>query len=307
MKQTAGRTKHVIRIGVHTSIAGGLSLSVERAAALKCSTMQIFSHSPRQWKQGIIPQEEAERFKTLRRQYDIAPVFVHASYLINLASLSNSVLEKSISLLAYELRNADEIGAEYVIVHTGSAGAEDGKTTRSRAVQAIAQALDTGRFRAQLVLENTAGERGDITSSIESLAEIMEGCGRDEIGGICIDTCHAFAAGYDLRTRKGTDRLASAVLSYIGRKGLKLIHVNDSKKPLGSGVDRHEHIGQGHIGLQGFKTLFADARLSGIPLILETPKDSDDADRRNLRAIRRILAGKGQEKEWTAGPGMSRP
>jgi deoxyribonuclease-4 len=279
------------RLGVHTSITGGISKSIERAVSLDCNTMQIFSHNPRQWRQISIPAEEIKRFKILRKKYNIEPVFIHASYLINLASLSNKILKKSIKLLSYELINADRLGVEYVILHTGSAGGEDEKRARKRAVQSILKATGSAKCSSSVLLENTAGEKGDITSSIHTLAEVIEGCNSDSIGGICIDTCHAFSSGYDLTVREGVRNLLSEIDKYIGVEKLKLIHLNDSKRPLGSGVDRHEHIGKGFIGLKGFKEIFSDRRISNIPIVLETPKRDDEDDKRNLRKIFNILSG----------------
>ncbi|TNF56976.1 deoxyribonuclease IV, partial [bacterium] len=140
-----------------------------------------------------------------------------------------------------------------------------------------------------LLLENTAGKRGDFTSSINALAEIIDICNTRSIGGICIDTCHAFSSGYDLTSREGIERLLSEVDQYIGIDRLRLIHLNDSKRPLGSGIDRHEHIGKGCIGIRGFRTLLSDRRILNIPMILETPKEHDGDDRKNLRRVLRIL------------------
>lgn len=278
------------RVGVHTSIAGGLSLSVERAVSLGCSTMQIFSHNPRQWKESALPESEVQRFRSLREELDISPVFIHASYLINLASPSQTVLHKSIRLLAYELSNADRLGVEYVILHTGSARGEDAKKSRKRAAKAICQSAKKSKGNAKILLENTAGERGDITSSMEALAHIIETCRSERIGGICLDTCHAFASGYDLTSRNAFTKLIAEIDRYVGLERLKLIHVNDSKRPLGSGVDRHEHIGRGYIGMNGMRTILSDRRISKIPLVLETPKRNENDDRRNLKKILALLS-----------------
>ena len=285
MKRSKKVKEDAPRVGVHTSIAGGISKSIERAAALKCSAMQIFSHNPRQWKQSRIPEEEVARFKALRRNHDINPVFIHASYLINLASLSDEIWKKSIEFLSYELQTADELGVEYVVLHTGSARGENQKKARARAVRAIMNATEGKTFRASLVLENTAGERGDITSSIAALAEIIDRCSCERIAGICVDTCHAFSAGYDISVPEGANRLMREIKKSVGIEKLKLIHLNDSKRPLGSGVDRHEHIGKGCVGMKGFKNFLSDKRISRIPLILETPKSTEDDDKRNLKKV----------------------
>jgi deoxyribonuclease-4 len=276
-------------LGVHTSISGGISKSVERAASLKCTTMQIFSHNPRQWKKYKIDIDEAERFKLFRKRYDINPVFIHASYLINMAARSSTVLNKSIDFLSYEMEMAETLGAEYVILHTGSASGDKDERARRRAAKSIIKAMGKNRFSSLLVLENTSGERGDIASSVKALAEIIDNCNCENIAGICIDTCHAFTAGYDLTAKRGVDQLILEIEKYAGLDKLKLLHLNDSKKPLGSGIDRHEHIGKGFIGLKGFRTLLADIRLKDIPLILETPKKADNDDKINLRKIRNIL------------------
>jgi deoxyribonuclease-4 len=288
MKTPLKREK--IRLGVHTSIAGGVSLSIERAAALKCTTLQIFSHNPRQWKVSPIPREEAERFAALRKEHDIGPAFVHASYLINLASASKTVLEQSIELLRHELENADTLGAEYVVLHTGSASGADPDKARAAAAKSILKAIGRRSFSASLILENTAGQKGDITSSIKALAEIFERCGSGQIAGICVDTCHAFASGYDISSKTGIDQLLSEINMHVGLDKLKLIHLNDSKKAVGSRVDRHEHIGDGFIGMNGFRKLLSDKRISRVPLILETPKKTDDDDKRNLKKVLGILS-----------------
>jgi deoxyribonuclease-4 len=252
--------------------------------------MQIFTHNPRQWRQSPISGEEAERFAYLRQKHDINPVFSHASYLINLASRSNTVLRKSVELLSYELMNADSLGIEYVVLHTGSASGEDDRKARTRAVKSILKSVGSGHFRAALILENTAGEKGDITSSIQTLSEIMDRCSCENIAGICIDTCHAFSSGYDLISANGIENLMQEINEYAGLDKLKLIHLNDSKKPLGSGVDRHEHIGKGFIGMKGFENILSDRRILNVPIILETPKETEDDDKKNLREVFNILS-----------------
>ncbi|MCK5140461.1 MAG: deoxyribonuclease IV [Thermodesulfovibrionia bacterium] len=292
----SSKTKvHDFKVGVHTSIAGGMSKSIERAVSLQCTTMQIFSHNPRQWRKSQITREEGERFAVLRKKYDISPVFIHASYLINLASRSDSILHKSIKLLSYELTNADTLGVEYVVLHTGSANGENEENARNRAVKAILKAVSNKQYTASLLLENTAGQRGDITSSIKTLSEIIDTCHSDRIAGICIDTCHAFSSGYDLTSYEGIETLISEIKEYVGLDKLKLIHLNDSKRPLGSGVDRHEHIGKGFIGNRGFKKILSDKRIARIPMILETPKKTEADDKRNLKTVFSMIM-KGQKE-----------
>ncbi len=277
-------------LGVHTSIAGGIHFSLERAAELGCSTMQIFSHNPRQWLVRNIPEEEVSQFRKLRRKYRIAPVYVHSSYLINLCSLSAWIVDKSVRLLVREMELADMIGAEYVVLHTGSAYGDNAGNARSRAARALGSALSYRKWKARLLLENTAGERGNISSSIRDLSEIMEGTGGAQIGGICIDTCHAFQAGYEISGVTGVSDLVKEITESIGPDKVKLIHLNDSRRPFNARVDRHEHIGQGSIGTKGLKYFVNHPAFRTVPLILETPKNSEDDDPRNLRIARSLLS-----------------
>jgi deoxyribonuclease-4 len=249
--------------------------------------MQIFSHNPRQWAVSNITAEVAELFKKLRTEFDIAPVFVHTSYLINLAAPDSVILKKSVELLKRELDLADTLGAEYVVVHTGSDSQGIATESRLRAVNAIKKI--SGAWKTRLLLENTAGEKGDITSQIGDLAEIIRLADMELIAGITFDTCHAFAAGYDLRTDKDISALAAEIDKLLGLKKIKLIHLNDAKKGLASHVDRHWHIGEGEIGIEGLRKFINHKAFRGIPLVLETPKKNEEDDPRNLAIARNIL------------------
>jgi deoxyribonuclease-4 len=277
------------RIGVHVSIAGGIDKGLERAKELGCTTVQMFSHNPRGWRIGIRGAEEIARFRELKHALDISPVFIHTSYLINLASPRQDLSERSAAMVIEELNIADQINAEYVVLHTGSASGDDPASARRRASEALKKIAGEGRWKAGLLLENTAGERGDVTSHVQELAEIIDLVSPGLIAGICLDTCHAFSAGYDISTAEGVDALAGEVGRYCGREMLRLVHLNDSKKPLGSGVDRHEHIGKGTIGKKSIRRFVNHPFFMGIPLVLETPKISEDDDRRNLRTVRAYL------------------
>ncbi|MGD0283045.1 MAG: deoxyribonuclease IV [Dissulfurispiraceae bacterium] len=277
------------RLGVHTSIAGGIYLSLERARELGCSTIQIFSHNPRQWSTTDIPQDSVAKFRQFRNDYDINPVFIHSSYLINLAALDKGLLDKSSVLLARELDLADSLGADYVVLHTGSASQDKEDNARKRAIQALERISKEKKWKAKLLLENTAGEKGDISSRIRDLAYIMDGANSGLIGGLCIDTCHAFAAGYNLSDKDGLAEFVRELETHAGIDSVKIIHLNDSKKDYNSRVDRHEHIGEGRIGKTGLKMFLNHPALKSIPLILETPKKSDQDDARNLRAVRDLF------------------
>ena len=264
-------------------------MSLERAKQLGCSTMQIFSHNPRQWLVRKMPGESIEKFRELRNAHDINPVFIHSSYLINLAAMDISVFEKSIDLLSREMDLADSLGADYVVLHTGSASQDRECNARRRAVRALERISKEKKWEAKLLLENTAGEKGDISSRIRDLAVIMDGVNKGLIGGLCIDTCHAFAAGYNLSDEVGLEDFLKEVETYTGIGSVKLIHLNDSKKGCNSNVDRHEHIGEGRIGIEGLKRFLNHPALKTIPLILETPKKSDQDDVRNLKAVRNLF------------------
>ncbi|HMK56124.1 MAG TPA: deoxyribonuclease IV [Dissulfurispiraceae bacterium] len=274
------------RLGVHTSIAGGVLLSLERAHDLGSNTMQIFSHNPRQWAVSDIEPSTASAFRKLKEKLDIRPVFVHTSYLINLAAADSGILEKSVKLMKRELDLADTLGAEYVVVHTGSLSDGSGETGRRRAIESLRRLAAEGKWKTRLLLENTAGEKGDITSRMEDLAEIIDKLGSPLIAGITLDTCHAFAAGYDVRKSDGLSLLVRDIEKHVGIDRVKLIHLNDAKKGLGSRVDRHWHIGEGEIGLKGLERLVNSRAFRNIPLILETPKKTEEDDPMNLRTVR---------------------
>lgn len=278
------------RIGLHLSIAGGLHNSLEKARSLGCDTVQIFSHNPRGWTVQERRPEEINAFRRLRTDYSISPVYIHTSYLVNLASSNSALLEKSVAMVRYEMETADLIGADYVVLHTGSASGDDPVRARSRVAAALSAVAGGGHWRAGLLLENTAGERGDITSKIEDLAEIIRSSPDGLVAGICMDTCHAHAAGYDISTETGFKALADEIERFVGLDRLRLIHLNDSKGLHASGRDRHEHIGEGSIGISGIKRVLTYPAFRNIPLILETPKKTEEDDARNLLTVRKLLA-----------------
>ena len=229
------------------------------------------------------------KFKQLRKEYDINPVFIHSSYLINLAAMDKNLLEKSSRLLERELELADLLGADYVVLHTGSASQDEEDKARRRAIHALGRISKEKRWKAKLLLENTAGEKGDISSRIRDLADIIGGVNNGLIGGLCVDTCHAFAAGYNLSDKSGLAEFIQDVETHAGIDAVKVIHLNDSKKDCNSKVDRHEHIGEGRIGKEGLKSFLNHPALKAIPLVLETPKKSNQDDARNLRAVRDLF------------------
>ena len=277
------------RLGLHTSIAGGVPLSLKRAMELGCSTMQIFSHNPRGWSSKSVNEVDAAEFRRLTEDYDIKPVFIHSSYLINLSSPDKEIRRKSVDLLAFELRMADILGVDYVVLHPGKAVGQDVREAMKKASESLTEVGKKAGTRAGLLLENTAGQKGDISSSVPFISDIISGVPDGLIKGICLDTCHAYAAGYDIMKESGLERLRDEITRCLDPLKVELIHLNDSKKGLSSGVDRHEHIGKGEIGSEGIKNFLSYSFFRNVPLVLETPRHSDGDDIKNLKMVRRIL------------------
>ncbi|HEY3198306.1 MAG TPA: deoxyribonuclease IV [Nitrospirales bacterium] len=277
-----------MRIGVHVSIAGGLCKAVERAQVLGCRTMQIFSKSPRGWAARLLDPGDVEEARRMREQAEIAPFVVHASYLINLAAIDPALYQRSIEALHGELVRCEMMRADFLVLHVGSAKPGQPEPL-ARIAHALREVLAGSAWRTRVLLENTAGQRGEVGSRLEELAELLFRVGSDRLG-ICLDTCHTFAAGYDVRTMTGVKKLIAQLRDTIELPSVQLIHANDSKKGLACRVDRHEHIGKGQIGLSGFRALLAYPEIRRLPIVLETPKTCDADDRRNLKVVRNLAA-----------------
>lgn len=288
----------MIRLGFHVSISGGIHKAVGRAKALGCNTMQIFSHNPRGWVLKELNDDDVKLFRRLREEEDISPLYIHTAYLINLSSPDKELYRRSKEIFLSEIKRADILDADYLITHLGSighAGEEEGIRRVVGALMDISEKCSkVFRYtRVKVLLENTAGERGEIGYSFEQLSEILEQVrrskGGDIVGGVCLDTCHAYAAGYNLSEGRGIERVIKRLDSLIGLQALKVVHLNDSKRSLGSRIDRHENIGKGFIGIRGFKTFLSYPKIKNIPFILETPKKNDEDDLRNLNVVRGLL------------------
>ncbi|MDH7593044.1 MAG: deoxyribonuclease IV [Methanomicrobiales archaeon] len=278
----------MVRVGVHVSIAGSISLSVERAKAAGCDTFQIFSRNPRGWSFKPIPEEEAERFREALRDSKTYPPVDHMPYLPNLASPRDEIYEKSVMTLAAELERCALLGIPYLVTHLGhhmGAGLEAGQR---RVCGAIDTALERAKNDVILLLENTAGEKNSVGSSIGEIQAVFDGIGGQERIGICFDTCHAFAAGMDIASEGGIGQVLGEFDEKFGLERLKVIHLNDSVGECGSGLDRHEHIGMGRIGEEGFRRILADRHLRTLPLICETPVDSRRDDKGNIAKVREL-------------------
>lgn len=274
-------------MGVHVSIAGGLDRAVDRAVERGCDLFQIFSRNPRGWGSKDISPGDADKFLAKMKASGLALAVDHMPYLPNLASPKEDVYARSVDLLLTELERCQKLCIPYLVTHLGShlgTGQEAGK-------RRIADALDMALCRTNgdvmLLLENTSGTKNSMGSSFEEIAAIIDAVGSDRLG-VCLDTCHLFAAGYELRTPQGLRSTLKQFDDAIGMERLMLVHLNDSRGPLGSRLDRHEHIGLGEIGDKGFRVILEDESIRDLPMILETPVDDRRDDAGNLRAARAL-------------------
>ncbi|MHB0976649.1 MAG: deoxyribonuclease IV [Candidatus Aquicultorales bacterium] len=279
-----------MRIGLHVSIAGGLSFSVERAAVRGCEAMQIFSGNPRNWRPWEVSGDEIAAFQEARQAAGIHPLVVHAPYLVNPASPNREIRAKSLAGTIQAVIMADRVGADAFVVHSGSGGPQAGRDALDLAAAFAYIVLEEAEPRLRFLLENTAGGGGQVGSSFEQLAKIIQlaGASPDRLG-ICFDTAHAFAAGYDLAGESGIERVLERLDETVGLDRVGCIHANDNKFELGAGRDRHDHIGEGFIGLEGFRALALSPLLRHLPFILETPGGEDD-DARNVRCLKDLRA-----------------
>jgi len=288
------------RLGAHMSVAGGLPRAVERAVAHRCDALQIFAKNANQWRGRSIPRAEVREFRARVRDARIHPVVSHASYLINLATTSRALRQQSLDAMGDEIDRAEALGLLGVVLHPGcyTAGSE------AEGLTLIAEGLldllhDRRRGKTMILLEHTAGQGTALGATFEQLASILAKTNDHRRVGVCLDTCHLLASGYDLCSPEGYASTFKQFGRLVGFDRLKAFHLNDSKKPLGSRVDRHEHIGQGFLGLEPFRRIVNDRRFRDLPMLLETPKGegkatgpivADPLDERNLNTLRSLIA-----------------
>jgi deoxyribonuclease-4 len=288
------------RLGAHLSIAGGLPRAVDRAAASRCEALQIFTKSAGQWRARELPPEEIALFRRRVAETGIHPVVAHNSYLINLAAASPALRAQSIAALGEELDRAEALGLDGLVMHPGSYTSGTEEEGLRLIGDGIARLLaERPGAKTMVLLEHTAGQGTNLGHRFEHLATILDRVGGSPRVGVCLDTCHLLSSGYDLCSEKGYDDTFRQFADVVGLDRIRVFHLNDSKKPCGSRVDRHEHIGKGCLGLEPFRRLLNDPRFTDLPMLLETPKletpeskrrsDVDPWDARNLRTLRKLI------------------
>ena len=279
-----------MRFGFHISIAGGFSKVVERAKDRGCETIQLFSRNPRGWKYDPLDQDEVEQFRSAVRSSGLFPTFLHLPYLPNIASRKSKFYKRSIVSILTDLKRAEKLGAQYLIIHIGHRL----ESSEDEAIEAVSQGINEAFERVKnpviLLLENTAGQGSEIGNTFEQIKKIIDGVNEREKIGVCLDTAHSFEAGYDLSQKDRIERTLESFDQTIGLKRLHLLHLNDSKTSLGSRKDRHWHIGEGYIGLEGFRYLINHPLLKHLPGIMETPRKDTVEDLKNMEVIRSLVA-----------------
>ncbi len=282
----------MLRLGAHESIAGGLHRAFERGEDAGCDALQIWVKNNRQWRAPPLIAEAVVRFAAAREASDLRPVIAHAAYLINIASPKPELRKRSVRALIDEVERCEILRLPALVLHPGAhtgAGVETGLQNIAASLGEVHQA--TPGYRVRILLETTSGAGTVLGSTFEQLARILTLSAESDRLGVCFDTCHVFAAGYDLRTPETYETTMVAFEKVIGLERLRVLHLNDSRGGLGSHTDRHAHIGEGALGLEPFRYLLNDARLDGLPGLLETPKDADlENDRMNLATLRSLAA-----------------
>jgi deoxyribonuclease-4 len=282
-----------MRFGFHISIAGGFSKVIERARRRECETIQLFSRNPRGWAYTPLDPQEVNHFREDFSHSAIFPLFVHMPYLPNLASNDRNLYEKSLHALEVDLGRTSSLGAPYLIIHVGHRVL----LSEDEAIQRIAEGINVAFQKVNnsviLLLENTAGQGTEVGHNFSQLRKIIEGVDERERMGVCLDTAHAFAAGYDLSKPDGLERTLEEFEERVGLERLHLVHLNDTRSSLGSHVDRHWHIGEGNIGLEGFGDIVNHPLLVNLPGIMETPRKDDVEDLKNMEVIRGLVRNHG--------------
>jgi deoxyribonuclease-4 len=281
----------MLRLGAHESIAGGLYKAFDRAHSVGCDSVQLFVKSNRAWAVKPLAKDDIALFRAKAEDTGIEPVVGHASYLLNLGTPDDVLWKRSRDTLIVELERCETLGVPYLVLHPGSHVGTGEEAGLARVAQALGEVhAATSGFHTQILLETTAGQGSSLGHRFEHLAWLVASAPEGERLGVCLDTCHVFAAGYELRTPDGYAATMDEFDRVVGLERLKALHLNDSKGDLESHKDRHDHIGKGHIGMEGFRHVLNDPRLAELPALLETPKSDDlHEDRENLAVLRSLV------------------
>jgi deoxyribonuclease-4 len=280
------------RIGVHLGTAGGASNAIERAREIGANTLQIFSSSPRMWRAPKVDPKQAARMKELRAALDVGPLVIHTSYLVNVCSQSDEVREKSVAAFRGEIERALTFGAEYLVLHPGSWKGLTRDEGLRLAADSITRAIDGLAWQGtgfHILIENTAGAEFSLGGSFEQVAELVERLKTCAPVGVCLDTCHTHVAGYDMVTAEGYAETMDKVGATVGFEAVRVWHMNDAKAARGSKLDRHEHIGQGTMGVEPFRRLLNDERFAHAAFVAETPVDEPGDEERNVRVLKSLV------------------
>jgi deoxyribonuclease-4 len=276
-------------LGLQVSIEGKIYEALERAKQLGCNTMQIFSRNPQRWRENFLEPKDIEEFNNRQDKFKIKPLFIHIPYLINLASPNPKLYEVSIEAYIEDILEAHTLRADYIVTHMGSHKDTSEEAGLKRFTSALNIILErTKNTNVGILLENTAGSGSWLGYKFSHQRTIIQGLNHRERIGLCLDTAHAYLAGYDIAGEDGLNELLGGIDKLVGINLIKVIHLNDAKDKLGSKRDRHEHIGKGKIGLEGIKRIINHPKLKDIPFILETPKKNDEDDRMNLNTVRKL-------------------
>lgn len=285
-------------LGAHMSIAGGYYKAVQTASDCGCDCVQLFTKNNNQWRAKELTDDDVTRFRIKLEELGIGHPIAHDSYLINLAAPDDTLWKKSVDAFVIEMFRADRLGIPYVVTHPGAYTTSSEEAGLARIVQALDEVhRQTRGITSRCLLETTAGQGTNLGWKFEHLATILDGVQDPDRLGVCVDTCHVFAAGYPLGTEREYRRTMRQLDQIVGLERVKAFHLNDSKRELGSRVDRHEHIGEGHLGLEPFRLLLRDRRFRKVPMYLETPKgqrDGQELDMLNLATLRGLIAEKKQ-------------
>ncbi|HEY5329727.1 MAG TPA: deoxyribonuclease IV [Acidobacteriaceae bacterium] len=281
------------RIGAHMSASGGVWTAIDRAVAAGGNTLQIFSSSPRTWKSGAVKSADAEKLNALREEFDVHPLVIHASFLINLCSQTESIRVSSTDAFRAEVQQALALGAEYLVVHPGSwkgLTRDEGLRLAAQSIERAIDGLPWQSSKLKILIENAPGAEFSLGSTFEQVAELVARLRACAPVDVCLDTCHIHVAGYDLVSQQGYDQTTKLIGETVGFDAVRVWHCNDAKAALGSKLDRHEHIGEGAIGAETFRRLLHDERFAHAAFIAETPVDEPGDEMRNIMTLRVLSA-----------------